>query len=352
MKILLPDNPRILITRTDRIGDLILSTAVFPEIRKKFPKAWIAALTFLEHREILEGNPYLDEVVLYDKKGWEKGWLGNLKFAKQLAAKKFDLVVHLHATNRMHWVTWLARIPICIGWDRRTAWALTRSYPDVKKQGKKHEAEYNFDLLEALGIATPTYPETYFPISERAQTSLNELLLHHKIPTDLPWVILAPGASCPSKMWPAQRFGNFANTWNEKNPSIFIGIGGRQDRPLMKKIREASHVPFYDFSGRLSLGMLGALLKRASLMISNDSGPAHVAAAVGTPVLSIFGRNQPGLSPRRWQPLGKKASYIWKDVGCNPCLAHECQIHFLCLDVINVDEVVTAAEKLTLCAVS
>jgi heptosyltransferase-2 len=348
VKIAMGDKPRILITRADRIGDLILSTAVFPEIRKKFPKAYLACVTFLEHREILEGNPYLDEVILYDKKGREKSWLGQFWFAQKLAAKKFDIVIHLHATNRMHAAGWLARIPVRLGWDRRAAWALTLSYPEVKKEGKKHEAEYNFDLLEALGIKTPAKPQLYFPVTERSQASLDMLVQHSGLPQDKPWVVLAPGASCPSKIWPAARFGYFANAWNEKTPAVFIGVGGAQDRILMERVCEtlSPQVSFYDWSGKLSLGMLAALLKRSSLMISNDSGPAHVGAAVGTPVLSIFGRNQSGLSPKRWRPLGDKTSYLWKDVGCSPCLAHECQINFLCLDTIAADEAVKEAEKI------
>jgi len=116
------DRPlRILITRTDRIGDLVLSTPVFEAVRSQYPKAWIAILTFCENREIVEGNPYLDQVILYDKKGSEKGWLGNALFARRIAKDKFDVVVHLHATNRMHIVSWLAGIPVRIGYERKSA---------------------------------------------------------------------------------------------------------------------------------------------------------------------------------------------------------------------------------------
>lgn len=344
MKLALSEKPRILITRADRLGDLIISTAVFPELRKKFPKAHLAALTFLENREILEGNPYLDEVILYDKKGSESGLPGNYRFAKKLAAKKFDVVVHLHATNRMHQLTWLAGIPVRIGWDRRAAWALTKSYPDIKKEGRKHEAEYNFDLFELLGIACPAQLETYFPVTPRSEESLSKLLKNHHIPEDKPWIVLSPSASCPSKVWPAERFGYFAEMLSEKVPAIFIGIGTAKDRPLIETARAATKAPFYDLSGKMSLGMLGAFMKRAKLLVSNDSGPVHIASAVGTPVISIFGRNQPGLSPTRWKPLGKKSSAIWKNVGCEVCLAHNCQIHFLCLDVISPEEVVKEAE--------
>ena len=337
--------PRILVTRTDRIGDLVLSTPVFSELRKKFPSAWIACLTFIENRELVEGNPHLDEVIVYDKKGTERGAAGNFRFARQLAAKKFDAVIHLHATNRMHLVSWLARIPVRIGWKRKCGWALTQSYPDRKKEGKKHEAEYNFDLLEPLGIFCPELPETFFPLQEKPRRSLDELLAHHRIARDLPWVVLAPGASCPSKIWPPERFGELAGKIAAKYGVRLLMIGTRADRPLLQKIKDASPVPVHDLSGRLTLGMLGALLKEAALLVSNDSGPVHIASAVGTPVISIFGRNQPGLSPVRWRPLGENSRVVWKDVGCVECLAHRCQIHFLCLDAISVDDVLGEVDR-------
>ncbi len=330
---------RILVTRADRIGDLVLSTPIFQAIREKFPDSWIAGLTFCENREILEGNPYLNEVILYDKKGSEKGVFGNLRFARKLARKKFDTVIHLHATNRMHWVTWLAGIPVRIGYDRKCAWGLTEAHPDLKSEGKKHEAEYNFDLLKSLGIKSSEQIEPFFPLSDKARHSLNELLNHLKIPQDRPWVILNPSASCPSKIWPAERFGYLADAVAKKYEIIFLAIGSREDRQFVQKAKRAALTPIFDLIGRLSLGMLGVLLSRASLLISNDSGPVHIANAVGTPAISIFGRSQPGLSPARWGPLGRDSRVVWKDVGCVECLAHNCEIGFLCLDAISVDDV-------------
>ena len=337
---------RILITRADRIGDLIVSTPVFKEVRKYFPNAWIAGLTFLENREALEGHPDLNEVLLYDKKGSEEGWLGNLRFALWLARKKFDVVIHLHATNRMHGVTFAARIPVRIGWSRKLGWALTHAFEDRKKEGKKHEALYNFELLAPLGIPAPDKPETYFPLTEKSRESLEMLLKHHGISREKPWIVLSPGASCRSKRWPAERFGELAEKIAAQYPVQFIAAGTAAETPLIAKMQKSSAVPVHDLSGRLSIGMLGILLKDAALLISNDSGPVHVASAVGTPVISIFGRKQQGLSPTRWRPLGKESRVLWKDTGCDPCLAHACQINFLCLDAIFVDDVLGEVNRL------
>ncbi|MDD5218656.1 MAG: glycosyltransferase family 9 protein [Candidatus Omnitrophica bacterium] len=347
MQISLPsDRPlRILVTRTDRIGDLVLSTPVFSALREKFRKAWIACLTFCENREIVEGNPCLDEIILYDKKGSEKDFWGNFIFARRLAGKHFDVVIHLHTTNRMHWSGWLAGIPVRIGYARKCAWALTDAIPDRKKEGTRHEAQYNFDLLKPLGITEPEHFAMYFPLKEKARESLQELLRHHGVSMQAPWVVLNPSASCPSKIWSPERFGHLADKIAGKYKIAFIAIGARKDRALVERMRKAAKVPICDFSGKLSLGMLGVLLSSAALVISNDSGPVHIANAVGVPVISIFGRKQPGLSPTRWGPLGKDSRFVWKDVGCVTCLAHQCRLNFLCLDAISVEDVFTEVER-------
>ncbi len=340
MSLRVKPSARILITRTDRIGDLVVSTPVFKAVRERFPQAWIAALVFLENRELVEGNPYLNEVLLYDKKGSERGLWGNLVFAGKLRKKKFDLVIHLHATNRMHQITFLAGIPVRMGWTRKSAGLLTHGQKDIKSEGLKHEAEYNFELLKPLGIETPAAFETFVPVSDRAHKSLGELTAHLGIPEDKPWVVINPSSSCPSKMWPVSRFAELVDALGEQFAPVVMIIGGPKDKGLAEKMRLCSkYAGLFDLTGKLSLGMLSILLKKSNLLISNDSGPVHIASAVGTPVISIFGRNQPGLSPQRWRPLGKDARVIWKNVGCDPCLAHNCRIHFLCLDVISVEDV-------------
>ena len=339
-------NPsRILITRTDRMGDLLLSTPVFEALRLGFPKAHLACLTFLENRELVEGNPFLDEVILYDKRGSEKGWIGNLWFARRLAEKRFDTVVHLHPTNRMHWVSWLAGIPVRIGYRKKNAWALTRTLEDRKGEGLKHESEYNFDLLKFLGVPPGEKFKTHFPLKEKDRVSLDFYSRNIGLSLEAPYVVLNPSASCPSKVWPAERFARLAGRLQEKFGFPVVLIGSRQDRLQAAEVKRFVSRPVIDLSGKLSIGCLGWLLKGARLLISNDSGPVHLARAVETPVISIFGRNLAGLSPTRWGPLGDGGRVIHKEVACPVCLAHNCRINFLCLDVVSVDDVFKEAVK-------
>ncbi|HNX67996.1 MAG TPA: glycosyltransferase family 9 protein [Candidatus Omnitrophota bacterium] len=337
-----PEVPRILVTRTDRIGDLVLTTPVFRAIRSKFPKAHLAALVFLEHREIVEGNPDLDEVILYDKRGAEKNLWGQWKFARRLRKKKFDMVIHCHGTNRMHLAGWLAGIPVRIGYARRAPWALTQVHPYNKKEGKKQEAEYLFDLLKPLGIVPPPKVIPFFPVTDRVERSLENLLAFHKVPGDKPWIVLSPSASDATKMWPAVRFGELATRIHCGHSCVFIAVGKREDRVIIETLKRHTQAPVFDLSGRLSLGMLGALLKRSALLVSNDSGPVHIATAVGAPVVSIFGRYEPGLGPERWRPLGSRVRVVAKDVSGIP----ETERKFTYIDDIAVEDVFCAVRDL------
>jgi len=120
-------------------------------------------------------------------------------------------------------------------------------------------------------------------------------------------------------------------------------VAGEADVETARRVAQLMHQSVLNLAGRLSLGELAALFKRCRLLISNDSGPVHVAAAVGTPVIDIFGRNQRGLSPQRWGPLGEGHIILHKEVGCVTCLAHNCDIEFLCLTSLSVDDVYRAA---------
>ena len=337
---------RILVTRTDRLGDLVLSTPVFQALRERFPEAHIACLTFLENHPVVEGNPYLDEVILYDKKGNERGWAGNLRFAELLARKRFDVAIHLHPTHRMHLVGWLAGIPVRIGYKKKSAWALTHSLEDRKAEGAKHEAEYNFDLLKFLGVSPPQKIETHFPLKEKDLLSLQLLARNLEFDLEAPFIVLNPSASCPSKIWAADRFARLADLLHDRYGFEVALIGARSDRHFAARVQEYAENSLKDFSARLSLGMLGWFLKKAKLLISNDSGPVHVARALQTPVISIFGRKLPGLSPRRWGPLGEGGRVVHKEVDCVVCLAHRCQINFLCLDAIAVEVILKEVEAL------
>ena len=333
---------RILVIRLDRLGDVILSTPVLQALRQQFPHAFIAMMVRPACREVVEGNPFLNDVILYDKEGAHQGIWATIQFARRLRRSEFDTALVLHPTNRSHWIPWLAAIPIRIGYDRKSSWLLTHRVPHRKQEGSQHEAVYTLELLRLFGI-TPSQPQPLVPIRPSAAQHVVALLAESVVqPTDQ-LVAIHPSASCVSKRWMPDRFAQVADRLISEHGVRICLVAGESDASYANQVAEAMRERAVNFAGRLTISELAALLHRCRLLISNDSGPVHVAAAVGTPVVDIFGRNQRGLSPQRWGPLGEGHVVLHKEVGCVTCLAHNCDIEFLCLTSLTVEEVYRAA---------
>lgn len=339
------DFKRILIVRTDRIGDVLLSTPVIKALRDSYPQAYIAMMVSPYAKEIVEGNPYLDEIIIYDKDYKHKSWMRSIKFSQNLKKRKFDLALILHPTNRAHLVTFLSGIKRRIGYERKLGFLLTDRIKHTKQLGEKQESEYAFDLVRYLGIE-PEAKMPFMPIKQESENWVEELFAAQGIiPTDK-LLGIHPAASCPSKIWPNERFVQVADRLTEKYGFKVIYLSGAKDSALVQKTVQQMRYPAINLAGKTSLSQLASILKRCALFISNDSGPVHIASAVGVPVISIFGRNQAGLSPKRWGPLGLRDKILHKEVGCIECLAHNCTKQFACLRAISVDDVLNAADEI------
>ncbi|MCF7888437.1 MAG: lipopolysaccharide heptosyltransferase II [Candidatus Omnitrophica bacterium] len=334
---------RILIIRTDRLGDVILSTPVIKNLRKKYPDGYIAFICRPYTKEILEQNPYLDELIVYDKYGADKSFLATLKFALSLRKKKFDLALILHPTNRAYLIAFLAGIPKRIGWDKKLSFLLTDKLAHTKDQGRKHELEYNLDLLRYLDILAED-KEIYIPIKNDCQQNVDNILEKKGIEKKDKLIVIHPSASCPSKRWPKDKFIKLIKMLKEEKDIKIVVITSADQKDFGKEIAKIDGV--IDLCGFLSVPETIALINRVRLFISCDSGPVHIAAGLNKPVISIFGRSQAGLSPKRWAPTGKNSYFLHKDVGCKTCLAHNCQKGFICLQAIEPAEVYNLAKKI------
>ncbi|MDD3087146.1 MAG: lipopolysaccharide heptosyltransferase II [Candidatus Omnitrophica bacterium] len=336
---------RILVVRTDRIGDVLLSTPVIKVLRDNYPHAFIAVMVSPYSKEIVDENPYLDEVVLYDKDAKEKGWFSSIKFARKLSRSKFDLAIILHPTNRVHLIAYLAGIPKRIGYDRKMGFLLTDKFSHKKQLGQKHELEYNLDLLKDLGLKIND-KSLFMPIRPASEEWAADFLKLQGIKEIDRLLLINPAASCPSKIWPANRFAEAADRLVKRYGLKVIIVCGPKDILIAENVLAQMKAPAYSLAGKVSLSQLASLLKRSVLFISNDSGPVHIASALGVAVISIFGRKQSGLSPRRWGPVGLRDKVLHKDVGCLDCLAHNCKKDFACLKAITVEDVLEAADTL------
>lgn len=329
---------RILVTRTDRIGDVVLSIPVIINLRKQFPQSYIAAIVRPYTRELLEGVSFLDEVIVYDKYNTHRGILPSIFFCFLIKKKKFDLALILHPTNRMHLITFFAGIPQRIGWNKKLGFLLTDRLPHTKQKGEKHELEYNLDILRRLNIPIRT-KEIILPEKEEMSLWVENFFLQNKLKTGQLIIGLGIGASCPSKIWPPEYFAELAKMFKNELKAKILVVANKKEEELTKNFKERFGEDFIDLTGRLNISRIISLFKRLSLFVGNDSGLIHISSALKIPVVAIFGRADPGLSPQRWKPLGPYSVYIHKNLGCKPCLAHNCEKNFLCLKRITPQEV-------------
>lgn len=322
----------------------MLSTPLIMAIRESYPQAHIAMMVRPYTKEIVEGNPYLDEVIIYDKYGRHKRWWQNLNFILMLKKKQFDLALILHPTCRVNIISFLSGIRRRVGYHRKLGFLLTHKLEDRKYEGRKHEIEYTLDIVRTLGIKAEN-SNLFMPIKQESEEYIKDFLRSHEIVEKDKLVALHPGASCPSKLWPAKNFACVGDKLAELFKVKIIVVCSSKDEEVGNRVMELMQHNSTSACGKTSVSELASLLKRCSLFISNDSGPVHIAVAVKTPVIAIFGRNEQGLSPTRWRPVGKQDIVLHKEVGCEFCLAHNCRIGFKCLKAITPEEVIEAAKK-------
>lgn len=335
----LSKKPKILVTRLDRIGDVMLSMPAIQAIRDTFPDAQICAMTRPSTAELLERHPAVNEVLVYryEKKGRHSGPIGNLRFIQEIARRKFDIAFILHPSYRSHFVPYFAGIPYRIGFDSKIPFTLTERVPDRRAEGAKHESEYTLDVVRAFKVPIELKNKASFLLFQS-----DEIYLENTRPL----LAVHAGASCDSKKWAKERFVEVSKQAIQLLDCDVVVVGGKEEKDLGSFLKKEIGGRVTDLTGQLSLTELAALLKKSRLLLSNDSGPVHIAAAVGTPTVCIFGRNQAGLSAKRWRALGSKHRVIQKDVGCVICLAHDCTINFECLKAIDSETVFKNVQEL------
>ncbi len=342
--------PKVLVVRLDRIGDAVLSFPSIAAIREHFPEALISVMCRPSTRDIFESHPDVDEVIpyAYEKKGRHRLLLGNGRFLIEIFRRGFDVAFILNPSLRSYLVPFVTGIPYRVGFKTRWTPLLTKGITDRRREGKKHEAEYTLEVVRAFTGQTGAWSPPRWPILPQAKKSLDAILATYGISADERILALHMHASCVSKRWPAERFADFVRRFLAAHPSYRIAVVGAKEATASAAFLCKACERAMDLTGKLSLKDLATFLERCEFLVSNDSGPVHIAAAVGTPVVAIFGRNQAGLSPVRWRPLGGPHQVLQHEVGCPACLAHECRMDFKCLKAVTAEEVLLAAERILL----
>jgi len=341
-----PEPKNIVLIRTDRIGEVLLSTVAVDAVRGRYPDARISFVTSSYSMPLLEDREDIEEVITFETMDKRSVLCGAVCLACMLKRKRFDTAVVFNPHKALHLGCFLAGIPRRIGYSRK--WGgklLTDTIEDEREKGEKHETEYDMDLVRLLGVEGAA-PAPRLPISTVTGEALDVLLRQHNISLVRPLVVIHPGSSNPAKIWPRERYADLIRRLKTELGCDVAVLGSRKERDLAESVIFKSGVDAINLSGKLTLKEVAAFLKKAVLFIGNDTGPMHMAAALGVPVIAIFGRNLAGVSPTRWRPIGHGNIVFHEDSGCFPCYDTECPYEYKCLRAIPVSSVFEAAKKI------
>jgi lipopolysaccharide heptosyltransferase II len=305
----LPHVRRILFLRTDRLGETLLNLPAIAALRQALPHASLTLAAHPELEPLMSSMPGIDRVLPYPPAPAAPWWLRARRFGRFLRRQRFDLAVVSNPKKELHLAVWLAGIPMRVGYARKWGWLLTHRLPDAKALGERHEVEYNLDLIRAVGIPVSVVrPEVPHFASE--QVEVLQLIHQQGVKISEPFVVVHPWTSNPIKRWPLDRYRSLMQGIVERLHMNVVVVGGREERQRVADV--LPELPVADLVGRLTLTQLAALLQRARAMISNDSGPMHLAAALGTPTIALFGTEDAAAGPRRWGPWGEGHVVIWR----------------------------------------
>jgi predicted lipopolysaccharide heptosyltransferase III len=326
---------KILIINLAFIGDVLLSTPVARALRRAYPEAKIDMLVIPLAAEIAKGNPYVNDVFVYDKKGKHKK-IGELfKLIGQIRKQYYDMAIATNFASRGAMLAWACGIRYRLGYDIQHGGLFLTHAVRAVRLANRHEAENYLDVLEPLGISLE---DTSLALQIDPGDSK---ALHEKVTIDQgkPTVVICPIGSYPQKSW---TISGFAELIRSITPACncFL-IGAKSDADKLKKINSAAGNSAVVLAGTLSLGEVAALLAEARLLVTVDTGPMHIADAVGTPVVALFGPTDPQI----WGPRGANATVLRHVVPCTPCWGKTECAQVECMTGISIQQVLSAVEQ-------
>ncbi len=337
---------KILVRATNWVGDAILSLPALRTVRAKWPDADLSILARPYVAEIYSGQQLADHLVPYDARGKHRGWLGRERMAHELRASRFDLTILFPNAFDAAWLAWRAGIPERIGYARDgRGLLLTRAIP-VPRPGEipDHEQFYYLELLRRAGCldALPGVQTVSLvvPISQR-QHAAAALLEAGARPHSLRVAIGAGASYGSAKCWSPLRFAELANSLAAQFDCDVILFGTAAEETVAQAIIAGMRRPPINLTGRTVIADLPALLSQCHLFLGNDSGAMHVAAAVGLPVVAIFGPTDPNGTA----PVTPKCTIVQEKPHCSPCFLRRCPIDHRCMTRVTVESVVAAARE-------
>ena len=334
---------KLLIRATNWVGDAIMALPALRAARERFPEAQIAILARPYVAAIYRGQGICDELIDYDRKGAHRGFAGRERLAHELRERRFDTALLLQNAFDAAWMAWRAGIPERIGYARDgRSLLLTRAVP-VPHEGEipAHEKFYYLELLRRIGWIAEVRDDSHIllTVSEDERRRGTATLAEAGARSSALRIALGAGASYGSaKCWPPERFAATINQVQCETDAEVILFGTAAEAAVSAAIREKLTTPPIDLTGRTAIGDLPGLLSQCHLFLGNDSGAMHVAAAVGLPVIAVFGPTD----PLGTAPVTSKHAIVQQKPYCSPCFLRRCPTDHRCMLAVTPEMVGSA----------
>ena len=329
----------ILVIKLRYIGDVLLATPTLRAIKAARPDVRITMMVNRGTEDVLSGNPDVDEVMVLDK-----GSLGaQSRLIAGLRGRQFDTVIDLTDGDRSAFLTWISGAPVRIGFNDEHRWR-GRYYTEVVPPvpAVRHRIDRDLEALKPIHIQADS-KDPQLSLTQEEKNRADQLLDQLGIQPSQSFVILQPGARYWFKAWPPERFAELADRLTSRHGCQVLIGGSNQDIDIAQQIQQMATSNPVIMAGRTTIKQFAAVAKKSALFVGSDSGAMHVASAVGTPVVALFGPS----NPREWGPRGGPVEILHKEIDCRSCFHPTCiRGEENCMRLIAVHEVVVAAQRL------
>jgi heptosyltransferase-3 len=335
---------KILVIQLGDIGDVVWAIPTFWALKEAFPQAVLAVLVRNHNGDFLSDDAHIDKIFTVKREGVFRG----IQLLRDLRREKFDLLMDLRADDRGAFLSFFsgakikaARYYSSLPWRNRIFTHLVD--PPPSKERILGAAEQSLKIIRGFGIKETTFTPKIF-VSEKLKDETLKLLIEEKVETKNGWVSINPFSRWSYKDWSIDNWRSLAFfIWQAYKMPVII-TGSEMERTRAEELAAESRFPIYNLAGKTTLREMAALLKMSRLHIGVDSAAPHIAAAVGTPTITIYGPSD----WRDWAPTGDRNMVVLPDMDCSPCHNKGCEGkgRSICLEDLPVVKVQNAVEKM------
>ena len=337
---------RIVVRGTNWVGDAVISVPALRRLRQVFPAAHITLVSRPGTADVFTDADFLDEVLLYERSSLGSVWTQ----ARKWRERQFDLALLFQNAFEAAALAFLARVPLRVGYDfEHRGVLLTRSVPLPAWKNDRHEVFYYLNLVdetERLACsktdADHLEPEFRLDVSSARQDEARRILGERGVSSDQPLVLLCPGSiNSRAKRWPAERYAALSDQLVNSGANVAL-IGSGKEAEVSALVSRTSKHPVTVLTGETTVAQAIAIISVADLLVTNDTGPAHIGSAVRTPTLVIFGPTNPSTT----RPFATSAEIVRVPPDCAPCMLRDCPIDHRCMTAITPEDVFARSQKM------